>query len=214
MARYMLSESTEKPMYQKIAIDIGNRIISGDFQIGEKIYGRSALASHYNVSPETIRRAIILLNDMKVVEVTKGSGIVIKSKDNCLKFIEKFKDIQSVGSLRKDIVETLKQKNNIEKSLNGLINKLMDYSSRLNKSNPFMPFEFDIQEGQSVIGKTIGETNFWQNTKATIIGIRRDGKLILSPGPFEIFKNGDTFVAIGKEESYSLIKSFLYKQEL
>ena len=40
----------------------------------------------------------------------------------------------------------------------------------------------------SIIDKTISETKFWQNTGATIIGIRRDDKLMLSPGPNYISK--------------------------
>ena len=45
----MSEEYVTKPVYQKIAIDIANRIVGGDFSIGDKLYGRSALASHYNV---------------------------------------------------------------------------------------------------------------------------------------------------------------------
>ena len=97
----MPNSSTLKPIYQKIAIDIANRIVSGDLSIGDKLYGRSSLASQYNVSPETVRRSISLLSDMDIVKVTKGSGIVINSVDNCLKFIDKFKDIDSISSLKK-----------------------------------------------------------------------------------------------------------------
>ena len=49
------------PVYKNIALDIANKIINGEFKVGEKISGRSTLAGVYNVSPETIRRAIALL---------------------------------------------------------------------------------------------------------------------------------------------------------
>lgn len=208
----MFSESKEKPIYKKIAIDIANRIIQGDFAIGERLYGRSVLSSHYNVSPETIRKAIILLNEMDVVEVTKGSGILVKSVDNCLKFVDKFKDMESISSLKKSILNLMDEREEIEKKLDIQINDLMDYTSRFGKSNPFRPFEFEIEAGCIVLGKTIAETNFWQKTKATIIGIRRDGKLSLSPGPYAVFQSGDVFVAIGDEDSYYKIKEFLYKK--
>ena len=80
--------------------------------IGDKLYGRSSLASEYNVSPETIRRSITLLSDMDIVTVTKGSGIVISSVDNCLKFIDKFKDIDSISSLKKIFLIYSKRKKN------------------------------------------------------------------------------------------------------
>lgn len=198
-----------KPVYQKIAIDIANRIVAGDFSIGDKLYGRSSLASHYNVSPETIRRAMILLNDMDIVEVTKGSGIIVKSVDNCLKFIGKFKDIDSMNFLKKEMLELLDEKNILEKKIEGVLNELIDYSNRFTSTNSFIPFEFKIYKGFNIIGKTISECRFWQNTFATIIGIRRRGNLILSPGPYAVFEEEDVFIAIGDEASYYRIKKFI-----
>ena len=49
-----------EPIYQKIAIDIASKIAAGKYKAGEKIYGRSMLAAHYAVSPETIRRAMFM----------------------------------------------------------------------------------------------------------------------------------------------------------
>ena len=39
---------------------------------------------------------------------------------------------------------------------------------------------------------------FWQNTGATIIGIRRKGELIISPGPYASFEEGDTVLVVGE----------------
>jgi DNA-binding GntR family transcriptional regulator len=156
----MPNDSTLKPIYQKIAIDITNRIVSGDLPIGEKLYGRSSLASQYNVSPETIRRAITLLSDMDIVKVTKGSGIVVTSVDNCLTFIDNFKDIDSMSSLKKDIIDLMEKKKELDKNIEYSIDELIDYSSRFKNSNPFIPFEFEIQSQMPIIGKTISETRF------------------------------------------------------
>lgn len=207
----MPNDSVLKPVYQKIAIDIANRIVSGDLSLGEKLYGRSSLASQYNVSPETIRRSISLLSDMDIVTVTKGSGIVISSVDNCLKFIDKFKDIDSISSLKKGIVDLLEKKKELDKNIEYSIDELVDYSSRFKNSNPFVPFEFEIRSEMSVINKTISETKFWQNTGATIIGIRRDDKLILSPGPTTIFKDNDIFIVVCDENSYYRTRDFLHQ---
>ncbi len=205
----MINESIEKPVYQQIAIDIANRIVLGDFPIGTKLYGRSALAGQYNVSPETIRRSIILLNDMHIVEVAKGSGIIVKSVDNSFKFINKFKDIDSMNSLKKEILNVVEENRKNYSKLEDSISKLIDYSNRFKNSNPFMPFEFEIVSSSKIIGKTTSETKFWQNTGATIIGIRRNGSLILSPGPYATFIEGDIFIAVGDEDTYSRIKAFL-----
>ncbi|OAA86294.1 TrkA C-terminal domain-containing protein [Clostridium coskatii] len=206
----MSSQNVTKPVYQKIAIDIANRILDGDFSIGDKLHGRSSLSSHYNVSPETVRRAIMLLNEVDIVEVIKGSGIIVKSVDNCLKFINKFKDIGSMNKSKNQILGLLNERNEIEKKIGERINELLDYSNRFVNINPFMPFEFKIYKGLGIVGKTICESKFWQNTNATIIGIRREGNLILSPGPYAVFKEEDIFLAIGEEDVYHKIKKFLY----
>ena len=63
-----------EPIYQKIAVDIASKIAAGKYKVGEKIYGRSMLAAHYAVSPETIRRAMFMLQDVGIVAIESGSG--------------------------------------------------------------------------------------------------------------------------------------------
>lgn len=208
----MSNESITKPIYQKIAIDIASRVAAGDFQQGDKLYGRSVLSSQYNVSPETIRRAIILLSDMDIVEVTKGSGIFIKSIDNSLKFIDKFKDIDSMNSLRKEVIDLLEKKKKIEKNIDDVIVELVDYSNRFKNTSPFIPLEVEIHGDFKFLGRTVGESKFWQNTGATIIGIKRKEKLILSPGPYAVFYDKDIFMMIGDENTYYRVKKFLYEE--
>lgn len=205
----MTNEAVVKPIYQKIAIDIANRIVRNEFALGSKIYGRSKLASEYKVSPETIRRSMKLLEDMEIVEVCPGSGVVVKSSDRALKFIEKFELMDSVNSIKEDISKLKKQRKEIEDSIDTAINKLINYSERFKNTNPFAPLEVKISENSRLIGKTITETNFWQNTGATIIGIRRNGEIILSPGPYATFNVGDHFILIGDESSFDRINEFL-----
>lgn len=205
----MAEESIVKPVYQQIAIDLANRIAQGEFVIGTKIHGRSTLAGQYNVSPETIRRAVILLEDMKIVEVIQGSGIFIKSKEEAFKFIEKFKNKDSIASLKKDINNLQNERRKLEEQLNSYIDRLIDYSERFKNSNPFLPIEVEVPKNSKLIGKTTGEVKFWQNTGATIIGIRRNKAIVLSPGPYATFKEGDVYIIIGDENSYERVKNFM-----
>ena len=73
----MSHAANEKAVYKQIAVDIAAKVVSGKYQPGQKIRGRSALASQYNVSPETVRRAVFLLSQVGVLEVRPGSGITI-----------------------------------------------------------------------------------------------------------------------------------------
>lgn len=205
----MSEVSIIKPIYQQIAIDVASRIASGEFAVGERIHGRSTLAGQYNVSPETIRRAIIILEDVGIVEVAQGSGITVKSRDGAFKFIEKFKSKDSMTSIKKNIENILNEKRKLEDSLTSYVDMLIDYSERFKNSNPFAPMEIEIPKESKLLGKTVAETNFWQNTGATIIGIRREGTLILSPGPYVAFNAGDIYVMIGEESSYERVKNFI-----
>lgn len=205
----MTEESVIKPVYQQIAIDLANRIAHGEFVVGTKIYGRSTLASQYNVSPETIRRAVILLEDMEIVEATQGSGILVKSREKAFKFIEKFKNKDSMSSLKKDISNIMNERKKLDAQLNSYIDRLIDYTERFKNSNPFVPFEIEVPKDSKLIGKTTAEVNFWQNTGATIIGIRRNNSIILSPGPYATFMEGDVYIMIGDESSYERVKNYL-----
>ena len=78
--------------YKRIAIDIASQIADGEIGEGERVSGRSLLASEYGVSPETIRRSLRLLADMKVVEIEDKKGVTILSADNAKRYISDFKD--------------------------------------------------------------------------------------------------------------------------
>ena len=206
----MADELVIKPVYQQIAIDLASRICNGEFEVGERIHGRSTLAGHYNVSPETVRRAIILLKDMNIVEVYQGSGILVKSRNEAYKFTDKFKHIDSINSLKVSIINLIDEKRKLDDNIKTTVEKLIDYSERFKNTNPFVPLEINITSKCKYLGKTIGEIDLWQNTGATVIGIRRNGTIILSPGPNAIFMKKDVFIYIGEESACNKILNFLY----
>ena len=79
-----MTQTVVPSQYLQIALDIAGRIACGELPEGSRIYGRSVMASEYNVSPETIRRALRLLADMKVVDIQKQSGVQVLSADSAL----------------------------------------------------------------------------------------------------------------------------------
>lgn len=207
-----MNEKIVKPVYQQIAIDIAARISNGEFQEGAKISGRSTLAGQYNVSPETIRRAVSLLEDMKIVSVTHGSGILVESIENSMQFINQFKNVDSISAIKNEISEVLIEKEKLDLQIKKYIDRVLDYTVRFKNSNPFAPLEVEIPEDSHLIGRAIGEVGFWQNTGATIIAVKRDGELILSPGPYMVFQEKDAFVMVGDEESYDRVRRYFYKK--
>ncbi len=205
----MEQQNIDVPMYRKIALDMAARISRGEFKEGDRIYGRSTLAGEYNVSPETIRRAVNLLEDMKVITVSQGSGIYIQSKQKAFEFIQRFQNKESISSLRSDIKKLLIQKQSIENEINMIVGRIIDYSDRLKNADPISPLEIEMEDDSHLIGKTVTDTKFWQNTGATIVGIRRNGKLILSPGPYLGFEKGDSILVVGEMDVIERIKKFM-----
>ena len=80
-------ENESLPQYMQIALSIAGRIAGGDVPEEAKISGRSKLSSEYNVSPETIRKAVRLLSDMRVVDVREKSGVYVLSADNARRYL-------------------------------------------------------------------------------------------------------------------------------
>lgn len=69
-----------KPKYQVIIDDIKSRILSGDYNVGEQIPTESALQSLYEVSRQTVRKAILELSNEGFLRSEKGSGTYVSNQ--------------------------------------------------------------------------------------------------------------------------------------
>jgi len=193
----------------RIAIDLAHRICNDEFKENDKVRGRSTLAGEYNVSPETIRRSMVLLSEAGVVEVRQKSGIFIKSKKNAYNFIQKIATKENISLLRVTLEELIKKKADINKEIKYNIKSLIEYSTQLKYTGLINTFEYEISEDSPAIKKTIAELQFWQNTGATVMGVYRDNELIVSPGPNFAFEKRDVVIFTGTEEVPNRVKRFV-----
>ena len=200
------------PRYQQIAADIAERIVNGHYQVGERVYASSSLASQYGVSAETARRAICVLADMKIVDAARGSGVVIASLERAREFVARHSQIRTVSDLEREIVTSVERLDGECRQLKAQIAGLVDKTSRFRAVNPFMPYEIVIHAQTPCLGKSISEVNFWHHTAATIVAMQRDGALILSPGPYSVFLEHDVLYFIGDDGSPERVQAFLYPQ--
>ena len=205
-------ENSTIPTYKKIALDIANKIKQNSITEGEILHGRSTLASKYNVSPETIRRAVILLEDVEVVTTIKGKGILVLSKEKAVSFLNRNKSINSVRNYKSEIDTLLNNRKDVETQLLKAIQGILDYSSRFDELNPIIPLEFTVPANCIYLGKTVGEIMFWQNTGATLIAVKRDDQLILSPGPYITLNYNDVLIVVGNDQIRYSVPEFLTTQ--
>ena len=184
--------------YLQIALDLAGRIAKGELPEGSRIYGRSVMASEYNVSPETIRRALRLLADMKVVEVKPQSGAVVLSADSARRYIENFEENADVRALRKQLKDLMEEYADLSRRLSDTVAALVKSRTTFSAAGePFPNYEVPVPKDSPLIGKSIGTLKFWQSTGGTIVAIRRGQTVILSPGPYAELYAGDVIVLVG-----------------
>jgi K+/H+ antiporter YhaU regulatory subunit KhtT len=206
-----MKSGSSTPAYRNIALDIANKIVKGEIKSNEKISGRSTLAGMYNVSPETIRRAIALLEEMDVVVANVGSGIEVISVSAAEKFIEKFKNSEYLSTVKEDILKLMEKKRELDNELEQNFTKILDLVERFSNITPFTLIEVPIRENCRFIGRKVTEVKFWQFTGATIVACRREKDITISPGPEYVFTAGDIIVIIGSHDVYDKAWKFLYE---
>lgn len=189
--------------YEKIALDIAYSIVNDEWKIGEMVKGRSTLSGKYCVSPETIRRALKLLEELQVVSVLEKKGILIKSKEAANTFIKEYQSKDRILSIREDIIKLMEEKRSIEKQVFERMDTIIEQAMLLRNIGIIYPLELKISENSHLIGKTIGEVRFWDHTGATIIGINRSGHLYLSPGPKMVFYANDMILYVANDTNIS-----------
>jgi len=198
------------PKYHQIAVDIAKKIIEKQYKVGDKIFARSYIASQYGVSSETARRAICILADLGIVDMAKGSGVSILSFDKAVNFVEQYKDLETLHELKKEMLDSVKRQEDEMLHFSKNLAKLIEKTERLQSVSSFMPKVVTITKLTPYLNQTVSDVNFWHNTHTTIIAIKRDDNLILSPGPYASFNEGDIFYFIGDETSDTRVMNFLY----
>ena len=193
-----MKQTVVPSQYLQIALDLARRIAKGELAEGSRVYGRSVMASEYNVSPETIRRALRLLADMKVVEVKPQSGAVVLSADSARRYIENFEESADVRALRQQLKDLMAEYADLSRRLSDTVSALMKSRETFAAADEPVPnYEVPVPKDSPLIGRSIGELKFWQSTGGTIVAIRRGQTVILSPGPYAELYDGDVLVLVG-----------------
>lgn len=204
-------EKNVRPIYAQIAEDIARRIIEGGMLEGARIYGRSMLSSEYGVSPETIRRALRLLADMKVIEVKPQSGATVLSLDSAKRYIDRMEQLEESRGLQSKLTQLLNQQERLTRELSEVSAAIAKRQEMLFSAvdQGFCAGEVRIGAKAWVIGKSIGQLAFWQATGATIIAIRRGQGVIVSPGPYAELYENDEIVFVGNQAAMDMMEGFV-----
>ncbi len=192
--------------YTRIAISLAERIASGQLKEGEKLSGRSKLSPEYNVSPETIRRTLRLLADMKVVEVKEQSGVYVLSADNARRYLHNFADQTDIRGKQQQLKELLVRQEHLNRQMAALCRDILDETSQTPDALP--NYYCRIPDDWPHSGTTVGALRFWQATGATIVAIRRGLSYIVSPGPYAELYAGDAVIFVGGVKAREAVSHF------
>lgn len=185
-----------------VARDIAGGIAKGEIKEGEAIPGMSIMASRYAVSPETIRRAISLLAYRDVVEVKPQSRTRVKSVESAIKYLNYVDREDELRDAYRNIREIAKQYRDLNTRLMDALDYFVERKISLSPvKSPFPNYEIPVPDDSDLLGESIGGMKFWNKTRCTIVGVKRQNETIISPGPRLVFKKGDILVVIGSAES-------------
>lgn len=199
---------TEIARYEQIAVDLAAKIAHNEYRAGTKLYGRSTLAGQYNVSPETIRRAVALLQSMHIVEVVAGRGIMVLDAEAAKHYLENFNQRKGLAQAQQEYAELLEQRRELDLAIEHQIKKIMTFSSRLINILPKIE-EVEITKDSPLIKKTLKEVDFRAHTDATVLAVERSGEEYLSPDSEMIIEEGDILMYVGPEGSKEKVDSFV-----
>ncbi|AEG59901.1 winged helix-turn-helix domain-containing protein [Desulforamulus ruminis] len=191
----MQSGEVHLAKYMNIAADIADRIVRGEYQEGQKIFGRSTLAGKYNVSPETIRRALILLQEAGIVQVTPGVGVAVKSLDAAQKYLEDFGQRRVLQGLHEQLYDLVKKRDQLNEEISKLIEELMEHTlqveSRFNKIE-----EWKVLPESPLVGKYLSQLELCDQSRVLTIQ-RKDVGEIVNPTSKNVIEGGDIITIFG-----------------
>ena len=179
-------ENDALPQYMRIARSIAQRIADGELQEGEKLSGRSKLSSEYNVSPETIRKAVQVLQDRAVVNVREQSGVYVLSAAQARQCLGSFKDGGGLIGKKHQLRQLLEQQQALGRELQELCSSILDEMILPAQAAQSLPnYCVRIPEDWDGAGKSLGALKFWRATGATVVAIPRALFMGNSGGAFD-----------------------------
>lgn len=204
-----MAKRTSTPVYLQVAVDMAGKICREELKVGQKISGRTTIAGEYNVSPETVRKAMKILADVNIVQVKHGNGIYVSSVDMAEVFIERYRIRTSVNELKDELVDLMKQRDAIENKMNETMQSIIDYTGRFKNSDYISVHEYFIDIDQLSENKTLRELDLKHQTGITVVGIVRNGVTMLSPDDEEVIKEKDKILYVGIPSSSVRLGEYL-----
>lgn len=204
-----MKQSFNPPVYSQVAFDIAAKIAAGEWKEGERFTGRSLMSSQYNVSSETIRRAMRLLEEMGILSVQVNVGYTVLSKARAVEYIEQFQNSRDLRQMKLHLEELVAQRNALNEEISQTMKNISDLGDRFRYSGRLRTYEYGVDAASQAVGQSIGQLQFRQKTGSTIVAVQKRGEIILSPDPQTVLEAGDTLVVACELSSLNQVSQLL-----
>lgn len=193
--------------YEEIAHDLAKRIAQGDLLEGMRVLGRSSLAGTYQVSPETIRRAVAILHERGIVHSVAGSGIRVISRYAAMEYLESVRTRSSLEEGTRELRSLLRERRSLDEKIEKALDRLLSQATGALSSRHVE--EVTVKPGAWVIGRSLGEIRLRSSTGATAVAVTRSDADYFSPPADMLLAPGDVVTVVGSEAARTRARTFL-----
>lgn len=208
----MKRESGTRARYEEIALDIAQRIVQGELAEGSRVLGRSSLAGTYQVSPETVRRAVAILHERGIVQSVAGSGVRVISRFSAMNYLESVRTRTTLEEGTQELRALLQRRHELDAQIHDLLEKLLSQASGVLDSRHVE--EIPVPEGAWAVGRTLYEIRLRSRTGATAVAVSRGEIDHFSPGNELRLEPGDVVTIVGVESARTNARALLAARQV
>jgi K+/H+ antiporter YhaU regulatory subunit KhtT len=158
------------------------------------------------VSPETIRRALAILEERGIVELHPGIGVTVCSKPNAEGYLAEYSQRQILSDIQQRLRQYLEERSHLDNEIARLTDELLDYTFKMATRLQRIQ-ELRVEADSPLVGKSLEEVQFRGRTGGTVLAIQRRTKEIVAPEAHTIVQTGDVLTVIAPPEAFEQTKS-------
>jgi K+/H+ antiporter YhaU regulatory subunit KhtT len=204
-------EAVGRARYEEIAQDLAQRIADGDLAEGSRVLGRSALAGQYQVSPETIRRAVAILAERSIVQSVAGSGIRVLSRYAAREYLDSQQTRTTLEEADRELRALLRQRDELNARIEAALDRVMSHATGALSTRNVE--EVVIKNGAWAAGRSLVEIRLRSCTGATVAALTRGEVDYFSPPADMLLQPGDVVTLVGAEAQRARAKEVLTTTE-
>lgn len=193
--------------YEGIALDLARRIASNELAEGTRLLGRSSLAGTYQVSPETIRRAVAILHERGVVRAVAGSGIRILSRVAAQEYVDSVGTQSRMEQEVRDLRSLMRERRRLDEQIEAALDRLLTHAAGAIGTRHVE--ELVLSSSSWAVGRSLGDIRLRSSTGGTVVAITRGEEEHFSPPPDMLLEPGDVLTIVGSDAARTRCRELL-----